>query len=51
VELFTFFNSYGQVNYGQIAAYSMLYTLPAVALYMFVSRFFVKGINIGGTKG
>jgi multiple sugar transport system permease protein len=51
VQLFSFFSSYGAVNYGQIAAYAMLYTLPAVALYMFVSRFFVKGINIGGTKG
>jgi multiple sugar transport system permease protein len=51
VQLFSFFGSYGQVDYGQIAAYSMLYTLPAVALYLFVSRVFVKGINIGGTKG
>jgi len=51
VQLFSFFGSYGQVNYGQIAAYAMLYTLPAVALYLFVSRIFVKGINIGGTKG
>ena len=51
VQLFSFFSSYGAVNYGQIAAYAMLYTLPAVALYMFVSRFLVKGINIGGTKG
>ncbi|HEY8286467.1 MAG TPA: carbohydrate ABC transporter permease [Chloroflexota bacterium] len=51
VQLFSFFGSYGQINYGQIAAYAMLYTLPAVALYMFVSRFFVKGINIGGSKG
>jgi multiple sugar transport system permease protein len=51
VQLFSFFSNYGMVNYGQIAAYALIYTLPAVALYMFVSRFFVKGINIGGTKG
>lgn len=51
VELYSFFGSYGQVNYGQIAAYAMLYALPAVAIYTFVSRFFVKGINIGGMKG
>jgi multiple sugar transport system permease protein len=51
VELYSFFGSYGQVNFGQIAAYAMLYALPAVAVYMIVSRFFVKGINIGGTKG
>jgi multiple sugar transport system permease protein len=51
VQLFSLFSNYGQVNYAQIAAYAMLYALPAVALYMFVSRFFVKGLNIGGTKG
>jgi multiple sugar transport system permease protein len=51
VQLFTFFNNYGMVNYGQIAAYAMLFTLPAVALYMSVSRFLVRGINVGGTKG
>jgi multiple sugar transport system permease protein len=51
VELFTFFGNYGQVNYGQIAAFAMLYALPAVALYMIVSRFFVRGVNVGGLRG
>jgi multiple sugar transport system permease protein len=51
VQLFSLFSNYGQVNYAQLAAYAMLYALPAVALYMFVSRFFVKGLNVGGTKG
>ena len=39
------------VNYGQLTAYAMLYALPIVAVYLFVSRFFVKGINLGGLKG
>jgi len=51
VQLFSLFSNYGEVNYAQIAAYAMMYALPAVALYMFVSRFFVKGLNVGGTKG
>ena len=51
VQLFSLFSNYGQVNYAQIAAYAMMYALPAVALYMFVSRFLVKGLNVGGTKG
>lgn len=51
VELFSFFGSYGQVSYGQIAAFAMLYALPAVAIYMFVSRFLVRGINVGGLRG
>jgi multiple sugar transport system permease protein len=50
VNIYTFFGSYGQVNYGQLAAYAMLYALPSVALYTLVSRFFVKGIS-GGLKG
>ena len=50
VHIYTFFGSYGQVNYGQLAAYAMLYALPAIALYTLVSRFFVKGIS-GGLKG
>jgi ABC-type maltose transport system permease subunit len=29
----------------------MLYALPAVALYMVVSRFLVRGINVGGLRG
>lgn len=50
VHIYTFFGAYGQVNYGQLAAYAMLYALPAVLLYTFVSRFFVKGMS-GGLKG
>lgn len=50
VTIYSFFSSYGQVNYGQLAAFAMLYALPAVALYTLVSRFFVKGIS-GGLKG
>lgn len=50
VHIYTFFGSYGQVNYGQLAAYAMLYALPAVVLYTLVSRFFVRGVS-GGLKG
>lgn len=50
VSIYSFFGSYGQVNYGQLAAFAMLYALPAVALYTLVSRIFVKGIS-GGLKG
>jgi len=50
VHIYTFFGSYGQVNYGQLAAYALLYALPAVVLYTIVSRFFVRGIS-GGLKG
>jgi multiple sugar transport system permease protein len=51
VHIYNFFSAYGEVNYGQLTAYAMLYALPVVAVYLFVSRFFVKGINLGGLKG
>ena len=51
VHIYNFFSEYGMVNYGQLTAYAMLYALPVVAIYLFVSRFFVKGINLGGLKG
>jgi multiple sugar transport system permease protein len=51
VNIYTFFGAYGQINYGQLAAYALLYALPAVALYTLVSRFFVRGISPGGLKG
>jgi len=50
VHIYTFFGSYGQVNYGQLAAYALLYALPAVVLYTVVLRFFVRGVS-GGLKG
>lgn len=38
VTVFTFFGQYGSVAYGQLAAYSVLYSMPVVVLYLIVSR-------------
>ena len=38
VSIYTFFGQYGQIVYGQLAAYSILYSLPAVLLYLALSR-------------
>ncbi len=51
VQLFSFFRSYGPVNYGQIAAFSMLRALPAIVFYAVTSRFLAKGIDSSGVKG
>ncbi len=51
VNIYGLFGSYGQVNYGQLTAYAMLYALPVIVLYILASRFFVKGVNLGGLKG
>ena len=51
MNIFSFFGGYGGVTYGQLTAYAMLYALPVLVLYVAVSRFFVKGVNLGGLKG
>lgn len=38
VSIFNFFGSYGSVAYGQLAAYSIVYSLPVLALYLIVQR-------------
>jgi multiple sugar transport system permease protein len=51
VNIYSFFGAYGEVNYGQLAAYAILYALPTIVLYFIVSRFLVKGMLMGGLKG
>jgi multiple sugar transport system permease protein len=38
VTIFSFFGQYGSVAYGQLAAFSLLYSVPVLALYVLVSR-------------
>lgn len=38
VSIFAFFGQYGAVAYGQLAAFSMLYSIPILALYLLVAR-------------
>jgi multiple sugar transport system permease protein len=44
VSIFAFFGQYGSVVYGQLAAYSLVYSAPVLALYVLVSRL------VGGTS-
>jgi multiple sugar transport system permease protein len=38
VSIFAFFGQYGAVAYGQLAAFSLLYSVPVITLYVFTSR-------------
>lgn len=38
VSIFNFFGQYGSVAYGQLAAFSIVYSVPVIALYVIVSR-------------
>lgn len=43
VSIFSFFGQYGTIAYGELAAFSLLYSLPVIVLYVIVSR------GIGGS--
>ncbi|MFJ2175021.1 carbohydrate ABC transporter permease [Streptomyces sp. NPDC101062] len=48
VSIFTFFGNYGSVIYGQLAAFSILYSVPVLALYLLISRKLGGGFALGG---
>jgi multiple sugar transport system permease protein len=48
VSIFTFFSQYGSVVYGQLAAYSVIYSLPALLLYLVLSRRLGGAFAFGG---
>lgn len=48
VSIYTFFSQYAQPVYGQLAAYSVLYSLPAVLLYLVLSRRLSGAFTFGG---
>lgn len=43
VTIYQFFGQYGAIDYGMLAAFSVLYSVPAIVLYVIVSR------GIGGS--
>lgn len=43
VSIYSFFGQYGTVAYGRLAAYSIIYSLPVLGLYLLVTR------GLGGT--
>jgi multiple sugar transport system permease protein len=48
VSIYSFFGQYGSVAYGQLAAYSILYSLPVIVLYVLVSKFLGGAFNLAG---
>lgn len=48
VGVFTFFGQGGLIAYGELAAYSILYTVPVILLYLFVSRSLGGGFRLAG---
>ncbi len=50
VEVYSFFGSYS-VRYNELAAFSLIYIIPTVILYIFAQKYMIKAFSIGGTKG
>ncbi|TQS74268.1 carbohydrate ABC transporter permease [Ornithinibacillus gellani] len=52
VSIFQFFGQHGMVFYGQLAAFSFVYTIPVIILYFVGQKYMSKGFSLGGaTKG
>jgi len=45
------FITYGEINYGGLAAAAVLITLPVVVLALFIHRWIVQGLTMGAVKG
>ncbi|MFJ9181201.1 carbohydrate ABC transporter permease [Streptomyces sp. NPDC102360] len=48
VSVFTFLSAHDQTQYGQLAAFSLVYTLPVVMLYLLLTRKLGGGFALGG---
>lgn len=49
VSIFNFFGQYGSIAYGQLAAYSVLYAMPMVILYVIVQKFSGGSFALAGS--
>ena len=50
ITIYTFFSQYGQVAYGQLAAFSILYTAPVLVLYSALSKAFGGAFSLTGAE-
>lgn len=48
VRIYQYFQDGGMIEYGRLAAYSVIYMIPCVVLYIFAQKFMSKGFALGG---
>lgn len=48
VMLYQFFGQYGMIEYGALAAYSAIYTVPSIVLYILSQNYMSKGFSMSG---
>ncbi|MBD1221260.1 carbohydrate ABC transporter permease [Virgibacillus halodenitrificans] len=50
VTIFQFFGQHGMVFYGQLAAFSFVYTIPVIILYFVGQKYMSAGFSMGGAS-
>ena len=50
VNIYRLYGMHGEVIYGQVAAYSILYIVPIFILYYFSQNYMSQGFNMGGAS-
>jgi multiple sugar transport system permease protein len=48
VSIFSFFGQHGAIAYGQLAAFSILYSVPVLVLYLIVARGTAGSLALSG---
>ena len=48
VEIYNFMGSHGLFNFGDLAVFSLLFSIPVIVLYLFMSRYFSGAFTFGG---
>ena len=48
IRIYQFFQTGGLIDYGNLAAYSVLYMVPCVILYAFAQKYMSQGFALGG---
>ena len=48
VEIYNFMGSHGLFKFGDLAVFSLTFSMPVIVLYLFMSRYFSGAFNFGG---
>ena len=48
IAIYNFMGSHGLFDFGELAAFSLMFSVPVIVLYLIMSRFFSGAFNFGG---
>lgn len=50
IRIYQYFGNYGLINYGRLAAFSVLYAMPSALLYILAQKYMSKGFSLSGAN-